>query len=314
MTETRSIPHLETVSVGRPVTRLGTSFFPLYLHANGLPEIATGRASELIIEELAHASVPTLSVHNPGKLPVLIVEGEQFEGGLQNRTVNVTILIAPGTMLKIPVSCVEAGRWGRRRAYRRGADFAPQNVRHRVQESVSESVRREGSRFSDQRAVWEAVDTVLEDVDVASATRAVSDASQAFSRSPERLHARQELVSMGPLPQQCGVAFAHGPWVSEIQMFGAPHLLAEHWGALVGSHMLSRPLRRGRPSATGVLAVLDRFGSLPAKHSQGVGLGTEHRVRDEWGSGQALSLNGALLHGTYYTAKPASRSARDGAT
>ena len=314
MTDHKRIPHLDTVSAGRPVTRLGTSFFPLYLHANGLPEIATGPASKLVIEELPHASVPALSVHNPTKTPILIVEGEQFEGGLQNRTVNVTILVAPGAKLKIPVSCVEAGRWGRRRAYRRGADFAPQNVRQCMQASVAASVRREGARLSDQSAVWEAVDTVLEDVDAPSATRAASDASRVFSRDPARLEAREELVSMGPLPQQCGIAVSRGRWVTEIQLFGAPQLLAEHWGALVGSHLLSRPSHAGRPSATGVLAVLRRFGSLPSENSKGVGLGTEHRVEDGRGSGQALSLEGALLHATYYTRNRADRRGRHGAS
>lgn len=38
-------PDLETAAIGRPITRAGISFFPVYLMADGLPEIATaGRA------------------------------------------------------------------------------------------------------------------------------------------------------------------------------------------------------------------------------------------------------------------------------
>ena len=39
----------DTASVGYPVTRFGVSFFPVYLAANELPEIAT---EGLIIDEL----------------------------------------------------------------------------------------------------------------------------------------------------------------------------------------------------------------------------------------------------------------------
>ena len=35
-------PNLETAAIGRPITRAGISFFPVYLMDNGLPEIATG--------------------------------------------------------------------------------------------------------------------------------------------------------------------------------------------------------------------------------------------------------------------------------
>ena len=47
-----SVPGIETAAVGWPVTRLGVSFFPLYLAANGLPSIVTGEGSGLVVEEL----------------------------------------------------------------------------------------------------------------------------------------------------------------------------------------------------------------------------------------------------------------------
>ena len=41
------------------------------------------------IDELADASVPNLTAVNPTDRPILLVEGEQFVGGDQNRTLNV---------------------------------------------------------------------------------------------------------------------------------------------------------------------------------------------------------------------------------
>ena len=60
-----TVSQLETVAIGLPITRLGVSFFPVYLAANDPPPIATGEASGLIVDELDEASVQTLRVRNP---------------------------------------------------------------------------------------------------------------------------------------------------------------------------------------------------------------------------------------------------------
>ena len=74
-------PNLETAAIGRPITRAGISFFPVYLTGNDVPAIATGPGAKRVIDELDDASVPDLAVTNPGKSPLLLVEGEQFIGG-----------------------------------------------------------------------------------------------------------------------------------------------------------------------------------------------------------------------------------------
>ena len=95
---------LERAAIGRPVTRPGVSFFPVYLMDNPLPAIDTGPKSGRVIEELPDASVPTLTAANPTERPILLVEGEQFLGGDQNRTLNVSVLVPAAATLKIPVS------------------------------------------------------------------------------------------------------------------------------------------------------------------------------------------------------------------
>ena len=89
------IPHLSTAAIGAPITRLGVSFFPIYLPANDLPDITTGPSSELDVRELEDAAVGSLLAVNPTDTPVLIVEGEHFLGGKQNRAVNISVLVPP---------------------------------------------------------------------------------------------------------------------------------------------------------------------------------------------------------------------------
>jgi hypothetical protein len=48
---------------------------------------------------------------NDGVRPVLLLDGEEVIGAKQNRIINLTVLVAAGTTVQLPVSCVEQGRW-----------------------------------------------------------------------------------------------------------------------------------------------------------------------------------------------------------
>ena len=267
---------------------------------NDLPEISTGEDSGLVINELDTAEVPTLLANNPGDKPILIVEGQHFLGGKQNRAVNATILVPAETELEIPVSCLEQGRWGRAQRYRQAQSFAPRNVRRRKEEAVNRSMRMSGSRQGNQGAVWAEVDAALNEARTSSHTSAAADIDDVYRRESHRAEAVAELCRLGPLPCQCGIAVSHGQWVMAIELFGAPALLAKHWSALVRSYMTEKPKVTARPSPTRVLAVAKRFGSLRSENAPGVGLGTEQRVRDRWIVGQALTLNGSVVHGSAF--------------
>jgi hypothetical protein len=43
----------------------------------------------------------------------MLYDGEEVVGAKQNRMLEATILVAAGSTQKIPVACVEAGRWAR---------------------------------------------------------------------------------------------------------------------------------------------------------------------------------------------------------
>lgn len=292
----RGVPNLDRAAVGRPITRLGISLFPVYLPGNDLPEIATGPNSGLVIEELQASRVPSLEMANPTNRPILIPEGEQLIGGLQDRVLNTSVLVAPSTHLDIPVSCLEQGRWGGRREFARGRAFAPRRTRRAKNASVADSVRREGSRRSDQAAVWNAIDQELAHLGVNSGTRAVRDAEQFLRRDRQRGHTIRRLAGRGPLPGQCGVVVAHGRRVVAIEVFGSHDLLVPHWEGLVRSHLLERPTADGYPSATLALHRIRRFAEAVAVANRGVGLGTELHVNDQRTVGQVLTHQGAIVH------------------
>ena len=295
-------PKLDALAIGWPITRLGVSFFSVFLAANELPTITTGEASGLIVDELDEPSVPALRVRNPSDKPVLVVEGEHFLGGKQNRAVNVTVLVPALADLEIPVSCLEQGRWGSRRAARRDEEFTATSVRATNNTGVAESMRRRESRAGDQAAVWREVDAMLSRASVESATAAAADVKRAaHRRAPPRVAAIERLAARGPLPGQCGIVIAHGRWVTAMDLFGAPHLLAVHWRALIRSHLLESPAATGTPSATRVLQIVRRFASALAQVAPGLGLGVEHRMTNGRLVGHALTLKDAIVHAAFFT-------------
>ena len=297
VTAPRCGPPLGAAEVGSPVTRLGVSFVPIYFPTNELPDIATGPDSGLAVEELTHASVPTLLACNPTDTPVLLAEGEHFVGGMQNRTLNITVVVPANSRLELPVACLEQGRWGHERAYRRCPSFSPRRVRAVNQEAVFSSMTESGSRSSDQAAVWHEVDSILNENRVASPTSAASDLrreERSWSESVE------ELERLGPLHRQCGIAVCHGGRVVAVDLFGAPNLLKAHWGPLVRSYLLDEPRSSGRPSSAEALRIIRRFGSAEAHEAPGLGLGIERRVRDRHLVGQSLSLDGMVVHASIF--------------
>jgi hypothetical protein len=69
---------------------------------------ADPRARGVTVKELQRgASVNDLVVHNPLDVPVLLYEGEEVLGAQQNRTFDVSVLVAAGATPEVPVSCVE---------------------------------------------------------------------------------------------------------------------------------------------------------------------------------------------------------------
>jgi hypothetical protein len=68
-------------------------------------------AGTLTIEEVGSGTVPELTAVNTSGKAVLILDGEQLVGARQNRTTNRSIILPAKGETRIPVSCMEQGRW-----------------------------------------------------------------------------------------------------------------------------------------------------------------------------------------------------------
>jgi hypothetical protein len=168
-----------------------------------LLEEALDKGLVKVSEVSESGEVPFLLVENNGKHPLLILEGEELVGGKQNRVVNTSILILAGHSLKIPVSCMEAGRWrGQDSAFQSGRAIFRAKSRAVHKASVTDSVRSGGTYFSDQGAVWNEVSASLAEYAKPSAT---SDFRAGREAVTHRIEAFVEAVR--PAEGQVGAIF-----------------------------------------------------------------------------------------------------------
>lgn len=111
------------------------------------------------IEELSTSgSVPALQAKNATTFDVLLIAGQLVQGGKQNRGINADMLVGAGQSAKIPVTCVEQGRWSGTPRSRFGhAGFEPIDVRFDKMRDVHASQRAGRAAEANQSKVWSTI-------------------------------------------------------------------------------------------------------------------------------------------------------------
>lgn len=151
---------LSTIKLGEPQAHENIKIYPLHInngHTRGYRTLNEAMDSqEISINEISEGgSVPNLTVNNTGKLPVLIVVGEELVGAKQNRVLNTSLLVPAQSELQVPVSCVEQGRWAyTSRSFSESSRFGHSELRKTQTKNVTESLRTRQLHDARQGEVW----------------------------------------------------------------------------------------------------------------------------------------------------------------
>ncbi len=304
----------EAMTIGDPATVHGLGIVPLLsqdlmeLPPMSMLDEAIDKGDVRVGEVAVGGQVPFLTVQNAGGNPVLILEGEELVGGKQNRIVNATILVLAGSVIKIPVSCVESGRWDNRR-YDFDSGKAIFRARSRAvqKESVTLSLRERGTFQSDQGAVWNEVGESLSDLGISSAT---SD----FRAGRERVaHRIEEFVTaIQPSEKQVGAIFLSRDGILGCELLATPELFRRCIEKIVRSfafEVLSMP-DYIQPAANGAAkwweAVLDSEVTI----HRSPGAGQDVRLQSSELLGSGLQLDDTLIHLSCFPAMGVKRNGR----
>jgi ARG/rhodanese/phosphatase superfamily protein len=292
---------LDKVSLGTPSAYRNLTLTPILLKDGPLSHLepmsleeALGAGTLRVSEVSAEGHVPELRVENSGEAAVLILDGEELVGAKQNRIVNVTILVPPHSEIVIPVSCIEAGRWGYSRpSFAAAGRVLNPEIRSRKAEAVTRNLKARKMRFSDQRAVWDGVDKMLYALGAASPTRALSDGFEG------RVNAIGDYVAAFKLqPGQVGVLYRIGGVLAGLDLFASERTFARAFAKLARGSALQALAGYDKDRSPS----LDEPGFLraaltsPADRFPAVGLGEELRIDTDSIGGGALQVDSGLVH------------------
>lgn len=289
---------LSRVIIGAPMRHANLTLYPLLAEGVAEPgyrllDAALADGTVRVTEVSASGSVPELCFVNDGDRPVLLLDGEELIGAKQNRILNLTILAPAHKTITIPVSCVEQGRWHAQSAgftSARRAHFATGRARKAA--DVSASLRRGGSRASNQGAVWREIAEKSRRFGVDSATGAAADL---YAAHRERLDAFHQ--ALAAQPGQCGALFAIHDRVVGVELFDSPATLAAVLGTLIESYALDA-LDAAHEAGVAVnpRAWLDALGGAETETFTAVGDGEDWRLFGRGLTGGALVVDGRLIH------------------
>jgi hypothetical protein len=265
--------------VGRGTSRGALTVFPVWSDRKG-PRGYSSDLGKVALSELEDGpSVGHLLATNSGRRPRLMLEGTVLEGGWQHRMLLRSVLVPGQQELRVPVACVEQGRWGGGRAH--------------AARSRRASVRvRSASRQQDvQGEVWSRV----AEYDGRFGANATGSFVGHLESAEDR--ARELVRGLEPLDGQCGVVVAIAGQPAMLEAFDSPRVLARQLESILFAAAMDAldqpevvtPSRRARRFVERVERVR-RTDEAPA------GAGTHQVGASEHAGVTALSWHGRDVH------------------
>lgn len=305
MTTTSPSPR-ETLQLGEPVAHRGVVVAPLFpRHTPKAVYTTLDQAAPkgLRVTEVDDAgSVGELLVENPTDVAVLLYDGEELLGAKQNRVLNVSVLVAPHSVIPIPVSCVEHGRWSSQGPVFHEAPAAgyPELRRHKAEALSAEPMRRGRA----QGEVWKNIADKAARMQHRSSTGAHADMHRDFGSQVANL-AR----AFPAQPGQCGAVLALDGRVVCLDAVSRPDAFALLYPKLLRGYMLDamETLDRAVTPAADIAQFVHCIDPASARRSPSAGLGDDLRMDGENVIASGLELDGELIQLSAYGRRPEER-------
>jgi hypothetical protein len=211
-----------------------------------------------------------LLLTNNSEKDILIVNGEDFRGAMENTVVDVTMLVAANSTVNIPFDGMST-------------HYSISSLRGRLFHSVNDS--RKGTYDSDKHNVGSNVDSILKSLNISSK----------ISAQMEHFHL---------MPGQMGLLGVIGNWFISLEFFGKHHTFSNIFGRLLLRPLIFRSLiidaiaqsnkyTVGEASIECFLADLEK---VKIKRCKATGKGEHLIIQDRNYSGLALSVNSEIVH------------------
>jgi hypothetical protein len=296
---------LDQIELGELTTYKQISVIPIIsktapgIDYRTLPEVLGGE--DVRISEISSSgSVGELSLINDSEEFLLLLDGEELMGAKQNRVMNSSIMAAPRSKMKIPVSCTEQGRWSyQSRNFEDSGVVMPLRSRYNKKRSVDDELESSGTYRSNQRQVWQDISQMSSDSDTNSTTGAMKDVYKNWSSSLEAYAG-----AFKPVQGQTGmVVFVNGD-VAGLEVFSKESALQSLAPKLIKSYamdvLLEEASATGTPTRESAEAFIRALRTADSESYKSIGEGWDHRFSGNSVTGSALTCNEEVVHAVFY--------------
>jgi hypothetical protein len=221
-----------------PITHKNLAVFPVVL-ADKAPDgvrylsLTEGMKAGMVAvqEQKTGATVNAVNVANNSDRPLLLLGGEVILGGQQDRIIGEDTIIQPHAELRVPVFCVEHGRWSGRGQFTSTGGIADAKVR--VQAKIAGS----------QQAVWDEVAKKTKALKAETSTgtyRTLATGEQGkVATQPFREAIAPKLAALPEAGRVIGLVAAVNGRVTSVDIFADPQLFSTYRERLLDSIFLA---------------------------------------------------------------------------
>lgn len=251
------------------------------------------------IKELESSSVNTVICKNDAVVPLLLIDGDEITGAMQNRIINDSLLIPAQTQMKIPVSCTEQGRW----EYKNKAlSFEPSLY------SLDYSTRSSKSRAAYesrgyQSEVWGSISNLEKRSQYRSKTSSLNDNYENL-KSNQDDYLKEFTIEKG----QNGVIFIVNNELKGIELFYNHSIYKEYHEKIFRSYIIEAIVDSSSENEDydedylkrEIYTILDNISNCEFKQNKSLGLGDNVKFSNDYGSGSSLVYEDELIHMNYF--------------
>jgi|GEM_PF-415547 hypothetical protein len=312
------VDFVDSLAVDKIQSYKGLAIAPLIGSDSNLSYLTLSEALKDGLKITESGSVPELGVRNDTEKEVLMINGEYILGGMQNRMIVRNIYLERGFKGKIPVRCVQQGRW-------HYSEEEPRHSREREPDLEPVPSHVEGCGVSphfgkkygfsagkkaaflcasahSQHDVWNGVSFYLNSAGINSRT---SDLNELYEKKDKEIKEYKKRFS--PLERQVGmVAVLDGKKKTFIaEVFDRAETFGKYFDKLVEGYVVDAIVRKGEAKVSDkeVRGFLSSIDSRNCKFSERepVSLGKDIEISMNDIEGNALSYKNIVLYLNLFT-------------
>lgn len=234
--------------------------------------------------ELPTAEINLISFGNDSGDPVLMLDGEEITGALQNRIIAASTYVEPHTARNVEVICAEEGRWSELSAFRTGYCSYPG-----IRALLSRRSKKENSM---QQSVWKEIERKLTVTRTLSSTSSMHDIYNNLQEEVNRY-----LEDFEGLDQNTsGFIGVAGDEILGCDIFNSPSTYRKFENKLLRSYAIDAIEHRKPGVSSGKTA--DFFAEIKRvfQKRKGIGKPGHFSLASNGLSGQGIAHHGRIVH------------------